>query len=384
MIALGCLSEKRGGDSAGVGWCVGGRVRIAKIAQNPLVAFPVTLAPAIRHATKYAGPLIGHTRQATTGAVSTPNAHPFYDKESEIAWAHNGIITNYRTFGEFNVDSESLIIGIKKRDFKDYMGPVALLWIENGKLHAFRKGNPLYRGVRKEAVYLASEQNMLAEIGCRKIKELSEGHLYVWDEMTLESSKTIPCNKSYRSTYGYPMYDGDEEWKGWRSGGKWDTEKKCWVYEGENSFTQRQSTIHGCSSGGDRRGRAAGFRPFKRDKVDENVHGDTPIVPAIVNETKGDTGPVAKTDEVHEGEDRSKDTAQVLDALTVRDTRSLGERYADHMRQQILEGSTEEKSLIEEINEQDKLCVECSEHPKIENRDYCESCYVSFINHVGD
>src|SRR4029077_3078777 len=101
MIALGCLSERRGDESAGVGWSVEGRIRIAKIAQNPLVAFPVTLAPAIRHATKYGGVLIGHTRQATTGAVTDANAHPFFDKESNITWAHNGIISNYQTFGTY-------------------------------------------------------------------------------------------------------------------------------------------------------------------------------------------------------------------------------------------------------------------------------------------
>lgn len=192
LVALGCLAEDRGSDSAGVAWQVGDNLRIAKVAKNPLVAYPVDLAPALRHAAKYSGAVIGHTRQATQGAVTARNAHPFLDKEARIAWAHNGIIINDDEFGKFEVDSECLIGGIKKRDFSPYHGPIALLWIEDGKLHAFRKTNPLHRGIKRGAVYLASEADMLKAIGCHKIKELSEGFVYAWNGNTLESTTKVP------------------------------------------------------------------------------------------------------------------------------------------------------------------------------------------------
>lgn len=200
LVALGCLAEDRGSDSAGVAWQAGERLRIAKVAKNPLVAYPVDLAPAIRHAAKYHAPVIGHTRQATQGAVTSRNAHPFLDEKAKIAWAHNGIILNDKDFGKFEVDSECLIGGIQKRDFSPYQGPIALLWIENGKLHAFRKHNPLFRGVKRGAVYLASEAGMLAAIGCHRVKALSEGFIYAWNKNTLESTTKVKIHEYSTTT----------------------------------------------------------------------------------------------------------------------------------------------------------------------------------------
>lgn len=217
VVSLGCMNESRGDDSAGVAWLSGDQIRLCKIAQNPLVAFPVGLAPAIRHASKFGGPLIGHTRQATTGAVTSDNAHPFLMEG--IAFAHNGIIQNYEAFGSYAVDSQALIHGIMERNFSKYVGCIALVWIENGKLHAYRKGNPLYRGVHKQAVYLASESDMLSKIGCKKIKEISEGRIYVFHGMNVESSQRVPENSTWaKSTYSARSvspsiiaddYDGD-------------------------------------------------------------------------------------------------------------------------------------------------------------------------------
>lgn len=198
LVALGCLAESRGSDSAGVAWQAGNLLRVAKVAKNPLVAYPVDLAPAIRHASKYHAPIIGHTRQATQGAITARNAHPFKDDKLGIAWAHNGIITNDAQFGKFEVDSECLIGGIEKRNFSAYAGSISLLWIEEGKLHAFRKNNPLYRGSKRGAVYLASTEAMLQAIGCHKIKELSEGFMYVWDGGRLASTTKVPVHEYTR------------------------------------------------------------------------------------------------------------------------------------------------------------------------------------------
>lgn len=365
VIALGCLSEKRGSDSAGVAWQVGDKLRVAKVAQNPLVAYPVTLAPAIRHASKYGGPLIGHTRAATTGEVSNKNAHPFLKKESKIAWAHNGIISNYQQFGSYDVDSEALIVGIEKKDFKEFFGPVALVWIENGKLHAFRKGNPLYRGVRRAAVYLASEQNMLAEIGCKRIKELSEGHLYIWEGGKIESSKSIPYNKSYvsRTTYPYTEWAGTEYDNDWRD--QWDEKTKTWKNAKGETSSYHGSAYQGCGGG---RPRTAGFR-FRRElpaKTDEQVIGDAPLVPLIAA-TGGD---ITQESGTHTRE------PEILDSLPIRN----GGRLEPDT---LAEADAEAGTLADEMAELEKLCTECQANPKAFGRDYCEACNIRYLSNMG-
>lgn len=228
MVALGCLAEDRGADSAGVAWQVGDKLRISKVAKNPLVAYPVDLAPALRHAAKYGAPIVGHTRQATQGIVNARNAHPFLDEKNCIAWAHNGMISNDNEFGKFEVDSECLIGGILSKDFSKFRGSIALLWIEDGKLHAFRHNNPLWRGVKRGAVYLASTEDMLKEIGCHKMKELSEDFIYVWKGNQLESTKKVPVHtwtkfdaQAWRGHYDTYNEDRELDLHRYSIGGVW-------------------------------------------------------------------------------------------------------------------------------------------------------------------
>ena len=190
--SLCCQNVTRGKDSAGMAWVENHKIKIEKVAQHPLVAFNTTLKSAMAHATK-SGCMLGHTRQATTGHVTDKNAHPFL--MSGLAFAHNGIIMNHEKFGKYEVDSQCLIHGIVKQNFSKFVGSIALIWIENGKLHAYRRGNPLHRGVIGNALYLASESVFLQRVGCKKIKELIEGTIYVFDHGKVKSTKTIPKNK---------------------------------------------------------------------------------------------------------------------------------------------------------------------------------------------
>lgn len=192
ITALGCQNESRGDDSAGIGWQEGHKLLIEKVAISPLVAYPHILQDSILQASKSSA-MIGHTRQVTTGSVTNDNAHPFI--LDGIIFAHNGIIQNYEKFGKYAVDSMSLIHGILKKDFSKYEGPIALVWIEAGRLHAYRKGNPLFRGILDGAVYLASERKFLGEVGCKRIKELAEGRVYSFKESQIYQSYEVPTNK---------------------------------------------------------------------------------------------------------------------------------------------------------------------------------------------
>ena len=194
IVTLGCLNEDRGSDSVGIAYVSGKEVRIAKVAERPCVGLNLTLRKEVTEAA-VSSMFIGHTRAATQGAVTSKNAHPFLMEG--IAFAHNGIILNDDEFGEYAVDSQSLIHGIKAKDFSKYEGPIALVWIEDGKLNAFRSGNPLFRGRQGTATSLSSEREQLQSIGCSHIKELAEGMIYTFRNAFDIATKRVPRNKPF-------------------------------------------------------------------------------------------------------------------------------------------------------------------------------------------
>lgn len=343
LVALGCLSEDRGSDSAGVAWQVGTNLRVAKVAKNPLVAYPVDLAPAIRHAAKYHGPLIGHTRQATQGAVTARNAHPFLDEKSKIAWAHNGIIVNDREFGTFEVDSECLIGGIQKRDFSAYQGPIALLWIENGKLHAFRKTNPLYRGIKRGAVYIASESEMLEAIGCHKVKSLSEGFVYIWEGNRLAGTSKVPMRE-----YTSHTWTADEYFEG---------------------------GYHGCGYNGGR-GYTPGFRDGHNYFRNGQWHNHLETI-TWTNECKGcNPAGRGKTPKI-----------EITEMGTVLTDGKVATPPTGHIKLiPVRNGGTSDESLIDTVEgeeaarmmDEENLCVKCKMAPRNEASVWCEECLAPY------
>jgi len=232
LISLGCQSESRGTDSSGLAWIdkLKRSILVSKVTERGTVAFPVLLDKDIKQASK-SNAMIGHTRMASTGKVNTKNAHPFFI--DNIVFAHNGVISNYEKFGNHDCDSVCLLDGIKERNFEKFIGSIALVWIENGKLQAYRKGNPIFRGKRGSALYLASEKSMLARVKCKKIKELTEGMIYTFDNgQIVETVKVKENNQFYyigsqlKFSQKYDLTDDCSYWNNWPENQMTKQEKK--------------------------------------------------------------------------------------------------------------------------------------------------------------
>lgn len=126
---------------------------------------------------------IGHTRWATHGAPSKPNAHPHFDCENKIAVVHNGVIDNFiklrKELSEkghkFNSETDTEIIphmiedlmkegfdlaGAIKEVTKRIEGTYAIVAMsteESDKIVCTRDGNPLIIGTKSGASYVSSD-----------------------------------------------------------------------------------------------------------------------------------------------------------------------------------------------------------------------------------
>ena len=156
---------------------------------------------------------IGHTRWATHGAPTEPNAHPHTSNDGRFAVVHNGIIENYLELREeltrkgYHFESETdteVIVHLLEMYYKGNLkqavmrtaaqlpGSYALGIIcteEPGKIYAVREASPLILGVGIGENYFASDVTALVSY-TRNAVYLEDGE---FAELTPDSLTVFDC-----------------------------------------------------------------------------------------------------------------------------------------------------------------------------------------------
>ena len=186
--------EYRGYDSWGIAVAENGKIFVqkntGKIGQITQTDFSYS----------HAG--IGHTRWATTGAVTKINAHPHYSSDKSFALAQNGIVENYEELKEklikkgykflSETDTEVIVRLIEKelvktknirlavsRAFKQLKGRNTIILItKDQEILAVRNGSPLVVGFGKDQIYLSSDTLSFAPY-TKKVLVVDNGQMVI-------------------------------------------------------------------------------------------------------------------------------------------------------------------------------------------------------------
>jgi glutamine---fructose-6-phosphate transaminase (isomerizing) len=189
--------EYRGYDSAGIAVINGTGLKINKAA-GKLSNLEKQVAGHLPTGTVG----IGHTRWATHGAPTTPNAHPHTDQSGRIALIHNGIIENAgsirkallmrgHTFtsetdtevlahlvGELYQGNLEEAVAAALREVEGAYGIAVISADEPDVLVAARNGSPLIVGVGENERFVASDASPLLE-HTRSVIYLDDGEMVV-------------------------------------------------------------------------------------------------------------------------------------------------------------------------------------------------------------
>jgi len=189
--------EYRGYDSAGVAVINGDGIKVRKAA-GKLSA----LVEHLKSETPQGTIGVGHTRWATHGAPTTPNAHPHLDRSGKIAVIHNGIIENAahirkaleRRGHVFKSETDTEVLahligayygGNLERaveqalwDVEGAYGIAVISADEPNTLVAARNGSPLLLGVGDGEYFVASDASAILE-HTRSVVYLDDGEMAV-------------------------------------------------------------------------------------------------------------------------------------------------------------------------------------------------------------
>lgn len=176
----------------------------------------------------------GHTRWATTGAVTETNAHPHFDCKKSIFVVHNGIIENYQELKnklikerhKFNSECDTEVLShlIEKyfhgnleeavrealREVRGTYGIVVLSKNDPNKIVAARLSSPLILGINKNEFLVASDPSALIthtrqiiHLDDNEIAVLKPDNFFILKEKPLE---TIEWTEEEAEKGGYPHF----------------------------------------------------------------------------------------------------------------------------------------------------------------------------------
>jgi glucosamine--fructose-6-phosphate aminotransferase (isomerizing) len=189
--------EYRGYDSAGLA-VINGKGLVITKAAGKLASLERALGGSMPAGTVG----LGHTRWATHGAPTKPNAHPHTDKTGRIAVIHNGIIENAQAIrialqqrgnvftsdtdtevlahliGELYEDNLEMAVAAALREVDGAYGIAVVSADEPNCLVAARKGSPLIVGVGEGEWFVASDASALLE-HTRSVVYLDDGEMVV-------------------------------------------------------------------------------------------------------------------------------------------------------------------------------------------------------------
>lgn len=178
----------RGYDSWGIAVQSEGKIQVVKKVGEIDGVFDIKNLPSSRFA-------IGHTRWATTGAVTKINAHPHYSTDHSFILAQNGIVENYKELKEILIkkgykfitqtDTEVIVRLIEaelvktgelqeavRSAFLKLKGRNTIIILtKSNEIIAARNGSPLVVGLneKNEEVYLSSDVLSFASLASKMI-----------------------------------------------------------------------------------------------------------------------------------------------------------------------------------------------------------------------